>query len=310
MNLVRQEDHMQTATPDVKGSVSLAFVVRSIRSNKLVIVAWLVLAIACSILFLHVVTKRYEANLVFGSQQGKGSFLYRSDQPTLISLANTDPEVDRFSAVLQSMSLAYQLSRRDDIMHRIFASDWDTSSGQWREPEGILPALKRAVSYTLGQTGWQAPDYVSLYNYIQSEVNVLPGTIDNTYIIRYRDKDPVFAAQFVDALFRTADNIVVESDSTRIDRVRKFLEDMTQQTISIEMKSNIFSLLNRYLAFDAFAKVGGPYSVDIVDNAYPNSRASSPRPLWTLIGGIFLGLFIGLLHAMRRSAARNKVEEQ
>src|SRR5579859_2518721 len=132
--------------------------------------------------------------------------------------------------IMDSDRLTDELVKRG-ALQMVFASRWDATAHQWRQPSGIVSRISGFLHNVAGRPTWEAPDGQALRRYIDGHTKKTLLKSSNAVTIRITHDDPAVAywlAQNVlstaDGLYRADESKVVEG---RIAHLKGLLETET-----------------------------------------------------------------------------------
>lgn len=104
-------------------------------------------------------------------------------------------DFSRYLHLLSGMPMADSLLADPVVVRRLYPTRWDSASGRWREPDGLLPAMKRAFLAVVGRTDWIEPDATVVKARLGAMIVIEPvgtGPMRRVWL-RHPDRDFAFA---------------------------------------------------------------------------------------------------------------------
>jgi hypothetical protein len=196
--------------------LTLLAVFRLVLRNKWAIVAAVVVATVAAVLFVALVPPTYVARAFIAPTQSTDASAALGQLQQLAGLfdASLGPNraaLSEFTAVVRSRITAEKVAAESDVLQRLFPDRWDKQTGTWREPSGVVPALRRLVYEGLLGIPLPEPGPDMLLNHIDERLRIAassnnPGLIE----VSYRSRDPDFALDFLSAVMQAAEFTLLE----------------------------------------------------------------------------------------------------
>jgi uncharacterized protein involved in exopolysaccharide biosynthesis len=232
--------------------------------------------------------KEYEASILLspvtseaGSRMGALNSVM-SQFGGLASLAGIGATADKKAAealaTLQSQALTEDFIQQNHLLPILFAREWDAFAARWKvsDPRKI-PDLWKANRYFASE--------------IRS-VNTDPKTGLVTLTIRWTDATQ--ASQWANDLVKMTNDFMRQQAIEESQRNIAYLQAQAAKTDMVEMRQDIYSLLQTQLNNLMLARGTEQYALKVLDPAQPPEKPSSPLPvLWTvagLLGGFLISL--------------------
>ena len=256
-------------------------------------------------LYLHAATYKYTAEIkVSPAQSSKMGNARLSQLSGLASIAGVSLPQDAASMSfslylegLKSLDVARELAKDPQVMHMIFAAEWDPSRQAYFEPRGPLTDVIRSTKSMLGVPNyvWQPPDAQQLQSYLSRNIQIIQNAKSPVVVLTYENKDPRFAANLLQKLHSAADNSLRGKARVRAEENVAFLNQELSQVTNIELRTSLASaqteqVMQLMTASSSLAFAAEPFGKPIV-----SLRPTSPRPIILLIAGAVGGLMIGSL---------------
>lgn len=293
--------------------IDLAELLGGLWRQKWLIVICTALGLAVGVYKLNRTTFYYTAELkVTPAQQSEASAPRLSGLASLASRAgiglgsaSSSTPFILYTEGISSRSVADALAQRPDIMHVIFAGEWDDRTQRYVEPRrGLIGSALRPVKSLLGfppEEEWRKPDAARLQAYIKSGVKVLKDPESPVVTLRYLHPDPKFAAIFLTEVHRVLDNSLRRRARDRATQYIDYLAGQLQVTRLAEHRSAIAQTLaeqerNRMMASSTLA-----YAAEPLDQVVTSLRPTEPRPVLVLAINLLVGLIAGIGIALVRA---------
>ena len=307
------------ASSPAKAELDLWDVLVRIRRRWLVILSGAVVGLAAAVYFLHISVFSYTASMKVIPASTTNS---ATSQPlgntlgALASLAGINAQTQTvlpFTLYLQGLSsfeVATKLMTRDDLVHRIFASQWNAETQQWQEPP---PSTRRQVRDFLApylgipMLAWQPPRAADLQEYLTSALVITQDPTSPVVLVTYSHPDPVFAVEVLKAVNYETDQMVRERALARATSYIGYLSKQLQTVNIAEHRLTLTQALSEQEKFRMAASADISYAADAFDGPIASLVPTWPRPLYVLaigfLGGIALSIPVILLLGDRPSTA-------
>lgn len=311
-----EPDHRPVAaasrTPrSADNEIDLARILFSLWRQRWIIVVLAGLGLAYGIYQLQRATYYYTAELKVAAAQSaeSGATPRLSGLASLASRAGLGPATTGntfmfYTQGVASRAVADELARRPDIMHAVFADEWDRESNRYVEPRrglvgGIVQGVKTLVGFP--RLEWSPPGAARLQDYIENAVQVVPDPELPVVTLIYSHPDPRFAELFLGEIHRVLDNSLRRKARNRATEYINYLSSQLQSARNVEHRSAIAQSLseqekNRMLASSTMAFAAEP--LDVVTSSL---RPTSPSPALILLVALLQGIVAGVLVALVRS---------
>jgi uncharacterized protein involved in exopolysaccharide biosynthesis len=185
-----------------------------------------------------------------------------------------------YLAVLQSEFLTEKFIQANNLLPILFSSKWDARLKTWKamDPKKI-PTL------------WAANQFFS--KRVRS-VSQEKSTGLVTLSIRWRN--PAESAHWANALVKMTNDDLRNKSIAESERNIAFLNDEAAKTNVVELKQNIYTLIQREIGTEMIARGREEFALKVLDPAYPAEKPSSlgPAPLGILgaLAGILLSVLV------------------
>ena len=274
--------------------------------RRRLIAAMTIVALLGGIIYLHLATYRYTAEMqVIASQTpGNTNGLRSSTLGGLASLVGVSVEGDTTSPFrlyleeLTSRDTAAELVRRRDIARIIFSDQWDAAHDRWRERE--RSPLREGVKALFGfpALDHHPPGAAEMQDYLRRTIKVDDDAKRVVTTVRYDDADPNFAVRLLQTLNVIVDQHLRAVALARASEYARFL-DAKLQTITIaEHRVAITEALSEQEKQIMLASSSAPYAADPIEAPVASLAPTSPRAVVVLVASVALGLVTGMLTAL------------
>jgi len=294
------------ANSPAKPELDLWEVLERVRRHWLLILAGAVIGLMGAIYVLHTSTFNYTASMKVIPASLSDSTI---NQPlgnglsALASLAGLNAQtqmVSPFTLYLQgpsSFEVAAKLMKHDDLVHRIFSSEWNATKEQWEEPP---PSTRRklrdflAPYLGLPMYPWQPPGAADLQQYLNGAVKITQDPASPVVLITYDHPDPTFAVEVLKALNYETDQMVRERALARATSYIGYLSKQLQIVNIAEHRLTLTQALSEQEKFRMAASADISYAADAFDGPIASLVPTSPRPILVLAIGLLVGIVLSI----------------
>lgn len=282
-----------------------------------IVAAVTLVAFVSAVLFLRGATYLYTAELrVYPAPSTTGQPTAGSGFGGLASLAGLGP-ADAISATpfrlflegVGAREVAERMARDRGLMRQVFAGEYDSATGGWRERRSGSDSVRRGIWGLLGLpvTPWHAPDAARLQDFIADRVVVTQSTKTPLVSITLESPDPAFATRFLTRLGTTIDAYLREKQQERTRSNIEYLSEKLRGVTLIEQRQALFGALTEQERQAMMANSRAPYAANSFGVAVATTQPTKPRqaPLLiaALLGGLIFGSVIALLLGRPRPRA-------
>lgn len=283
-------------------SVSLLSILETIWEHKAKIAITSSVAVFLAIIYLFVAAPKYTATMILAAvqEQGSSSTLGALGQFSAISgikIGESDAG-QRFSAfidLLTSHVVAKRLMKDEQLIQKIFSKEWDQNNNKWHPHSGIISFLKRAPGALFGRPTWSPPTPTRLAKYLSDNINVRDFGDAGMKTISIDHKDPVFAVELLDKVYKAADNELKADALIRTKQYIAYLERRLSAVSLAEHRQALSHLLIDQERAQMIIEAELPYSARVVSDAISSDLPTEPKVVVTLIIALLIGVFIGVL---------------
>ena len=299
-------------SPPPASKFDLPTIVREFRRQWLVIVLALAVCLVAAVGYLRSASYTYSVSLsVVPAQNLSGNGSNPIDGLASlagVSLNSSGPvsQFDLYIEQLASRAVAERLVSQPELMHKLFAGEWNAARGRWERPTGFLSTVSSAIKGMLGlpAVAWQRPDAARLQDLLLGSVKRTRGDKASILTISIQSADPQFAAQFLTTLHQTTDDILRRNALLRSREYIDYIRLAIPQVKIVEQRAALASFLSEQEKVRMLASGSAPFAADILDPAHASARPTLPRPLVVLLGSILAGLALGTIAVLLRMQLR------
>lgn len=308
--LIMQHDLSTPNIHDLNGEeIDFTEILSELWKNKSTLLFFVFSTLLLSILYLHIATYEYTAEIkIYPVQSPSGNGISRQ-LGGLASLAGVSLQnsqqgspFELYSEEIYSREIADILSADHNLMRAIYRSEWDSETSQWKDPKGILSSIIATVKVTLGVPSrkWHAPNGARLQDYIKANVKLAEKPRKSTVTISYSNPDPQFAVAFVNALHKASDDQLRQRALERSTKYINYLSNKLQSTTVAEYRAALVAILSDQEKLSMIASSNVPYAADSLGSATASLKPTTPQPRLVLMASTFVGLMVGVLIVLVR----------
>ena len=202
---------------------------------------------------------------------------------------------------MASRDLGEDLARDKQLMHTLFAGEWDAASQIWRQPDrDFANQVRRTVYGMLGypQQEWTPPDGARMQQFLTTNVHVDQDPRKAYLVtISYASHDTDFAVRFLRKLNAAADNHLRQKALTRARQYIRYLSDKLDTVTIADHRAAIMATLSDQEKYEMVASSAAPFAADMFDAPSASQYAISPQPRRLYMVGLLKGLVAGAVLA-------------
>jgi len=233
--------------------LSIASLLGMIWRRRRTFFAGFVLPVILALIYLHVATYKYRADMGLAPPQTSSSGNARvslGNLGGLESLAGVNIgsqggglNFQLYKEAVYERETAEKLAANPWLMQAIFDSDWDPVTQRWREPIGMAPSVKHVIFTILGtpDQGWRKPDAARLEEFIVKNVTVSTNSKSPVMRLSILHRDPQFAIRFLNAI-----HLVIDSGLRRrlLSRTTENIEYLSTQLVRTQLAEHRQALVS------------------------------------------------------------------
>jgi uncharacterized protein involved in exopolysaccharide biosynthesis len=196
---------------------------------------------------------------------------------------------------LTSREVATRLSRDPQLMHVIYAREWDGAAGKWRKPKSVLRAFKDAIFGAVGLPvyAWQPPGPAQLQDFLKSQIVIDQNVKTPLVTIGFNSTDPAFAVKFLTELHEADDNFLREQSRARTQSNIAYLTAKLDTVSLAEYRKALFDSIAEQEQQMMLVNNATPYAAEPFGPATSSLEPTKPRPITVLVGTTFAGVIAG-----------------
>jgi uncharacterized protein involved in exopolysaccharide biosynthesis len=261
-----------------------------------------------AVLYLHLATYRYRADLAVAPPQTSSSGSLGSSLGGglggLAALAGVGGASNAgglnfqlYREGIMQRETAEALARDDWVLQSIFQSEWDAQRKVWAEPDTPVRTIRNALIGLLGVQGrgWSAPDAARLQDHIMEKVSVTTNSKSPVVMVSYTHPDPVFAARFLDRIHAVVDADLRQRLLARTGENIGYLSAKLQQVTIAEHRQALSQALSEQEKLRMTASSTVAFAAEPYGRASATRRPVSPNPVVALAVGVGLGVVLGII---------------
>lgn len=283
----------------VDDEIELREVLARIWRRRWFIVSVTVALVVMVVSYLHFATYRYTVELKVApiNEQGGKSLGALAESAGALGLdlptSGRTANIDLYLALLRSKEVAERLMASPNLVQKIFPSDWDAQTQNWRKPhQGFTARAKRTLKEWLGvpQRSWEPPTPRRLLTFLEHAVKVDKSRTSPIVTVAVDHKNAEFAQDLLMHLHNSADAILRERTLDRTSEYINYLQGLLQRTTAAEYRKALVDALMAQEKLRMTAMVDLPFSVDVVSGPVTSASPTSPRPTLLLGMSVVLGI--------------------
>lgn len=208
------------------------------------------------------------------------------------------PKFTQFISSMGSVGVARELIKRHDLLCRIYKSDCDPVTHEWRERTGI----REFFSGLLAKLG-RLPDpngprtEIDLAQFIRGAVVPETNKSNSLVTLSFKNTKPDFAAEVLSIVVTTTNDYIRMQNRDLQRRYVEYLSQSAAKATNVEQRQAIDALLLQEERQFMMTEVDAPYAAKVLDGP---TVVPVNTVLKTLLIYTFLGFVLGTLLAIFR----------
>lgn len=295
-----------TADDPTPGGIDIAATLRLLRRRWTLIAGCVVAALIVAVVYLNFVTYRYAVQMRIvpvAAANGDGLSSKLSQIGGLAAVAGVSlPDAGGsgtfklFVEAMHSRDVADILARDRELMHDVFAKEWDARTKTWRRPQGFVHDLAGTLKSMLGVPArpFAPPGAARLQDWMETQVSVDQNLKTPVVTITILSDRPAFAVKFLDRLCTTIDAMLRERAQLRTDDYIRYLSARLPTITLAEQRIAIFQALGEQERLKMAMSSDRPYAAETFEHPAASDRPVVPVPLKVLAIALILGLLVGV----------------
>lgn len=284
--------------------VDLADLLRRIWQRRFMVLSAVALTLIGAIIYLHLATKLYTAELrVIPGQSSTSASASRlgglgnlaAAAGVSVGSAQGPTTFEVFMATIKTRELSDQLAHDAQIMHHAFPDDWDVATARWVRPTGIIADTKRSVWSVLGRDrDWRPPSGANLQEYLARNLVIVPETQKNPItVVQYNDRDPAFAKYMLNRINLVADQIVRRKALNEARQFATYFERRLADVLALDLRQSLIQNLGEQDKSIMMASSDVPYAARPIELPTVSDLPTRPQTFLVLGAALVAGLAIG-----------------
>ena len=206
------------------------------------------------------------------------------------------PKFTQFLSAMHSVGVAEILDRKYGMLCRVYGSDCDQRTHQWRERHGVRAWFAGAIA-KLGHlpdpNGPRTP--IDLAGYIEGSIFPSQDKITRLTRLGYANQDAKFAAEFLTTVIRTTNDYIKDHDRNVQRHYVDYVAERANASANVAQRETLSGLLLQQERRLMMTEVDVPYAATILDGptVVPVNSALKTLAVYGLLG-FFLGIMIVL----------------
>ncbi|WP_372055660.1 hypothetical protein P7L74_08885 [Tistrella mobilis] len=277
-----------------------------IGSQKRTLLTTMFIFMLLGILYVIMATPTYPVSVTVGENTRATPPDNRSVGLVLTRDTTKVTDYSLFLYSISSHATAEVIASDPELMKQLFMNEWNPETGRWERPDGPLNPLKDWLSDLKGTKPWYPPDAYRVETFLKNQIDVSDPDQFGLTTISYKNVDPEFAMNFLMKVVNIARGTVIESIKADLDKQINYLASKITEQSNLSMQQALIREWNDKTAKQATIQDSDSYPAIIIDIRQPGAFPIGPPTVIIVVAAMLLGLFVGLLIAMVRSAYRNR----
>jgi hypothetical protein len=303
------QQRIETA-PIAVDEIDLAGIGQALTRQWRLVGVFTALGLIAAALYLHVATYRYLVTLQvtpaaihstgLSGQLGNLASLAGVSLPTNAD----DTPFELYVLSLTSRQTADLLVHDDELLHALFAKEWDARETRWREPHGVTTALRKLTSVILGGPfiPWRPPDGDRLQKRLLKEVRVDRKKTSPVVTITVATPTPELGRMLLWKIHSQSDDTLRQRTLKRTSEYIVYLQDKLRTMDVADYRKALFDIVSEQEKARMMASSTLPFAADPLGGPTASAEPVEPNA-WMVIGaGILGGAVVGALAGMMRQS--------
>jgi len=296
--------------------INISEVARDIWNAKITLAVMLFLAVVYALVSVAWAKPSYTSYATVGpaqnsNQSGLSSAMsqYAGAASLLgVNLGGSEAtDFTQFQQIMGSQQLANELFKRQDLKPIFFGPRWN------ERPTEIVFLVKDWLKGILGLRRWSTPQPFALRAKLDQMTSTVPNKLTGYVSLSATGDSPEEANKILNAVYKTADNIVRNGANTRAENRIAYLKEQLNQVTMDDQRQSIIMTLSVQIRNKMMASVDSTYSIQVIDPPAADVKPTSPNPRAMLMTNIFFAGLIVVLGAiiygvrMRRAPVKGEI---
>jgi hypothetical protein len=187
------------------------------------------------------------------------------------------------------------LAANPDIMHRMFAGEWDAEAQRWRQPSSLLRPVMTFVKGIFGirTPAWQPPDGARVQDFINGMVTISKSPYSPVVTITMQSADPKWGQKLLWTIHQAVDNSLRDKTLEREGRYIDYLKAQLAGTTIGDYRASLVSTLIDQEKQRMVASSGLAFAADPVEAPTASHFPTEPHPMSILMKMLVFGALAG-----------------
>jgi uncharacterized protein involved in exopolysaccharide biosynthesis len=210
-------------------------------------------------------------------------------------------KAQQFLALFSSPAVLERAEKELRVLPHLFSGSWDPIRAEWIEPDGWATRIRKMLRADLP---WVPPNVADVSKRFEKDLRVVSTNAGLLVQVTFRDRDPAFGINLLQALYRESDDMLRERARLQNDEHISYIQKALSSVSYAETRQSLTTLLTAEVGQRVMINSNAPYAMEILKPAFANPRPISPSlTLYTMVAFV-LGSLLGLLASAVYSALR------
>jgi uncharacterized protein involved in exopolysaccharide biosynthesis len=287
---------------EIPGEFDLLPILNILRARWRILALALAIGLVGAAIKLHISVPLYTNQLqVVAVDQGKGASASQSQFANIASLvgisvpSSTQNSFDIYLQGLVSRVAAERLAMDQNLMKRLYKSEWDPHSNRWYDPAPRKRALMNSIRGIVGlpEQKWAPPDAARLAGLLASEVDVESDKQKPVVTIVYKSDNPQLGRDLLWRLNEAVDNVLRERVLARTSSYVDYLTAKLNTIGITDYREAIIGTLSSQEEMRMAASSRLPFVAEPFGPTTSSAQPTSPLPLVVYLVAIIVSLLAG-----------------
>jgi LPS O-antigen subunit length determinant protein (WzzB/FepE family) len=279
-----------------------------IWNEKIIMIASMAFALIVCIIYIHSSPRIYEIELMLSPSLENNKTNNSLNLSSLTFLAGVDTggfsgnnDVQIFEALLTSEELSQRLLKNDNLVKKIYPSEWDQTSGMWKDPRDEFK--KNAIQFIkLILTGDQyksytPPNAARISTYLKKNVKIAKNKSSLILSLSIKVEDSEFGKELLETMTNETNKIMKESYQKRGYLYIDYYKTKIESTTSLQHRQVLIDLLSVEEQKIMLSEKDDSFIFRTVTDPESSLNYISPNPFSSILLSILIGFIFGSIAA-------------
>jgi len=275
------------------------------------LVVFAAVGVVLALAFALITTPLYSASVMIGSVKANSDTDSNISASAISGILRAtggaqglvaDPRLQNYLLLLTSLQVSGRIEGEFHLLRRLRPTQWDSETGTWKRPSGVVFNIKEAIKHALFLAPWSPPDASTLADYLEDHVKETETKVSGIYRITVTNPDRELVGPLLAGLLRDANDIMRESDEAKAKEAETYLiQKLSSASVtSVDQREALAQLLITQEQKLLLAHLRGNYVAEAVDEISISKGPVWPPLIILLLAGASLGVILGAVLVLMR----------